>query len=191
MQTRSVAILLALLVAGGLTTGARAAIPADHQAQLLLRVLAYDHLLVERARGEVTVAVLARANHAESETWGGALFAALSILDHQMSVAGLPIRVVAISAPDVAIAEAALERHRVAAVYICPGWSDQTAALAQATRRLSALSFVGSDPKARDGPSIGLVQRGNRPVIVVNLPAVVAEGARLDAGLLTVAEVRR
>jgi hypothetical protein len=190
MRLARVAFLLTVLI-GTWAASACAAAPESRQARLLLRILAYDQRLAARAKDVITVAVLYRPGRPESEAGAGAMFASLDSLRRKVSVAGLPVRVVMLSATDAVIAEAGLRRENVAAVYIGSGWSDLAPALAAATRRLGALSFTGSEPKGRDGFSIGLVQREDRMAIIVNLPAVIAEGARLDAGLLQVAEVRR
>jgi hypothetical protein len=190
MRARGAAVLLAVLL-GAWASSACAAPPTSLQARLLLRILAYDQRLGARAKDVVTVAVLFRSGRLGSETCAGAMFASLDSLRLRVSVAGLPLRVVSVSASDVVAAEASLAHENAAAVYVCTDWAGLEPALAQATRRLGVLSFTGGDPGGRGGFSIGLAQRGDRSVIVVNLPAVVAEGARLDAGLLQVAEVRK
>ena len=67
--------------------------------------------------------------------------------------------------------------------------SGEAAAISAATRSRTVLSFAPSREMVEAGLALGLVNRGIRAGLVVNLAAAREEGADLDAGLLAVAEV--
>ena len=57
------------------------------------------------------------------------------------------------------------------------------------TRKLRLLSFTGVAEYTESGISIGLVELGDKPQIIINLEATRAEGADLSARLLAIAKV--
>jgi hypothetical protein len=54
---------------------------------------------------------------------------------------------------------------------------------------LAVLSTGGSEEQIHHGLAIGLERKGNPPVILVHLSAARAEGADLDAGLLSLSRL--
>lgn len=184
--------LLAVLIAGLVAAPpAEAQVPADHQAALLLRILAYDRNVRTRADSAVTVVVLHGAGEGESEKACAAVENALATLADAVTVSGLPVRVESLAYHDAAAFESAVATLGAAAVYVCPGLGQAIPALSEVTRRRSLLSFTSVEEHVREGLGIGIVRRGARAAVVVNIPAARAEGASLDAGLLQLAEVVR
>ncbi len=166
-----------------------AQVPADNQALLVLRILAFDRRLADRAANEVRIAVLFKLGSGESERCQIEIERAIGEASKKQTVARLNVRAepLAVSAG----LAGDLRRLKASAAYVCPGLDDQTEAIAKATRGVGALTFSGVEDYARGGLSVALVKRDPRVSIVVNLPASRAEGADLDAGLLKVAEVIR
>jgi len=193
---RAPAPLLALALAAALAVPppARAAeddLPARKQALLLLRVLVYDRHLPERAHGAVRVAVVFRAGDRESEAQRDELLAAFAAVGREVVAAGLPVEAVAVPWRDAADLEARLAGAKIACVYVGarlgPAWREVEAS----ARRMGLLTATGSRELVEAGVAIGLVNRGARAGVVVNLPSARAEGADLDAALLGIAEVLR
>ena len=112
MAHRLHSLAVAALVAVALARPAPARaeeLPARNQALLLLRVLAYDRNLAQRANGAVTVAVVFRPGDRGSEERRAALLAAFEEVARDVVVAGLPVKVEAIPFRDAADFEARLE----------------------------------------------------------------------------------
>ncbi len=155
----------------------------------MLRILAFDRKVIARAGDEVRIAVIYRSGAEASEKLQRAVVEALVAAGKRQSVAKLPVKVLAIAySPSL---EADLRREKVAAAYVSAGLEDVTDAIAKATRAASALSFSALEASVRGGLSVALVRREAKVGIVINLKASRSEGADLDAGLLTVAEVLR
>lgn len=179
-------VLTALLF---MTPTALAQVPAQNQALIILRILAYDRALSGRAGTSIPVAVVAREGVADSELVQSDVHAAIMELSKNASVVGRKVRVIRIPYSTPEKLEAALAQEQVLAAYLAPGLEQQLGAITQVTRRRRVLSFSGVDSYLASGVSFGIVRRGSKSAILVNLPAAKAEGADLDSRLLRVAEV--
>ena len=180
------ALLLAMLLALGIRRVDAAEIPADKRALILLRVLAYDRNLAGRSGDAVRVAVLYRAGDELSERSAGELVAAGGAVER--SVAGKPVQLVSVAFAAETL-EHDLARAGASAVYVCSGLAGAVLSVAEATQRRKVLSFTTEEELVKSGLAIGLLRRGERVAIVVNLVAARAEGADLSAELLRLAEV--
>ncbi len=180
-------MLIALLGA----TVALAQVPADNQALLILRILAFDRKLASRAGGTVKIVIISRDGSSESESAQAVIGAALESAASKNTVSGLPVHVVHLSFSTAAKFEADLGRSGATAAYVCPGLGDELDAITRATRAHGVLTFTGSEPFVARGVSVGLVRREAKAGILVNLSASRAESADLDSALLRMAEVIR
>ncbi len=187
---RPVLRLLVLLALGSARIARADGDAAHQQAQLLLRVLAYDHNLSERAGDSVTVVLVYSARSAESRGDHAALREGLAALD-KLRVAGLPFRVTSHEYVDADQLRALVERDRPTALYLGPGLAEQVESVSRTTRAGRVLSFASSEAYARAGLSVAIVAGSERARVVINLAASRAEGAAFDAGMLKLAEVLR
>jgi|1185.fasta_scaffold00759_2 aconitase A len=180
-------LFLALVCAGR----AGADVPAANQAMLVLRILSYDRNVADRAGKEVTIAVLARAGSAASETMQGSIAGALQEAGSRTAVSGLPVKVVKLNWAGAAKLESDLAASHASALYVGPELADAIGQLPRIAQKHRILSFSEGDEYVNSGVSIALVRRENRVAIVVNLPGARSEGADLDSALLRIAEVVR
>jgi hypothetical protein len=158
-----------------------ATLPPQQQALVILRTLAYDRNLKARAGAKVTVALLT------GDVPCAAVKSALEESGRELSVSGLPVRVISVAWGDGAAATLAAEKP--VAVYVCPGLDAAVATITGYTRQNRVLSFSGSPEDVDNGVAIGVIGRGDKAAVLVNLAAARAEGAQLDSALLRVAEV--
>jgi hypothetical protein len=163
-------------------------VPPGHQALLLLRTLAYDRNLQARSGSYVTIAVVFNADDEISELAQADMVSALRESAESLLVSGLPVRVLAVPYHDAAALSGTLELAHVGAVYLCPGLT-RVGAISALARRRAILSTTGTASYLGAGIGIGFVSRDDRSVLIVNLTAVRAEGASLDAALLRFAEL--
>lgn len=183
--------LVAVLSSGVAARAAEDELPARQRVLLLLRVLAYDRNLKLRAGEAMAVAVLYRKGDARSEECQRDLLGTFEELAASAVVAGLPIQPRALAFTGAVALEAALGAPRTAALFVCPGLEDAAQALQKAARRRQTFTAAAGRALAEAGLSLGLVQRGDRAGLVINLEAARAEGADLDSALLRIAEVLR
>jgi len=163
-------------------------LPSSLRASLLVRILAYDRRM-SMYPPPLTVAVIHREGDERSRLGGLELSTALETAARGRSIARRPLRVVRVGFRDAAQLQQELSQQKVVALYSCDGLEVQSELIAGVTRRLSILSITGSERQVNQGLSIGLSRKGNTPVILVHLSAVRAEGADLDAGLLSLSQL--
>ncbi|OJH34463.1 YfiR family protein [Cystobacter ferrugineus] len=163
-------------------------LPPNLRASLLVRILAYDRRMGVRPP-PLTVAVLYREGNADSEDQGQEFTRALESASRGRSVLGRPVRIVRVGFRDPTQLRDDLSRARVVALYACEGLEADTMGIARVTRQLSILSFAGSRTELEQGLAIGLGRQGDSPTILIQLAAARAEGADLDAGLLSLSQL--
>jgi hypothetical protein len=166
-------------------------LPVGYQAVFLLRVLAYDRNLKTRTPDAASVLLVYQAGDDSSESTKNELTGELTKLAKDLRVVDLSIRVSSVAYTNPDDLDAAIGRIRPSALYLCPGLDSAVIMISTVSRRRSVLSFTGVEPWVRQGISIGLVARGAKPAVLVNLPASKAEGADLDPALLRLAEIFR
>jgi len=163
-------------------------LPTTLRASMLVRVLAYDRRMGQRPP-PLTLAIIHRKGDAKSEFQGQELSGALEVAARGKAIAGRPLRVVRIGFSDTEQLQTELTEAHAAALYVCEGLETASESISQVTRRLSVLSIAGSEAQVSQGLAIGLSRKGNSPVILVHLSAARAEGADLDAGLLSLSRL--
>jgi hypothetical protein len=190
ISTRTIVASALVLVLSAVAPRVRAQDP-QRQAALVLRVLNYDRNIARRSAGRVSILVLYRTGHAASEAEQRALLGALNQLVSRMHVSGMRARAIAIPYTNRASLEQTLRSQHAAAIYVSAGLEDSVSDIMTATRAGQALSMTKSDASVRRGLSIGFVQHGSRVDLLINMCAAQAEGARLHADVLQLAQVLR
>lgn len=181
----AVGLLLTVLVPARARAGE---LPTTLQASLLVRVLAYDRRMGQQPP-PLTIAVVHREGDGDSVLRGQELSVALEAAARGRSIAGRRLRVVRIGFHDGPQFQKELAQAHAVALYACEGLEGQSEAIASVTRQLSVLSITGSEAQVNQGLAIGLSRKGDSPVILVHLAAARAEGADLDAGLLSLSQL--
>ena len=187
---RATCLLLAALAACTARPAAAAEdLPPRNQALLLLRVLAYDRNLLQRAHAAVIVVVIYRPGDKASEDRRTSLVAAFEDVSRDVVVAGLPVRVESVPYRDAADLEARLDALHPALSYVDSALVRAVPDIVQVTRRRGVLTADGSRSLVEAGLSIGVVAASGRAHLIVGLKASRQEGADLDAALLAVSDV--
>lgn len=190
LPIRAVTFLI-LMLAGGPVARAADDLPPGRQAALILRVLPYDRNLRQRAGEAVTVAVLHREGHAESQAYALDMTAALQDVARGARIRDLTVRIISIAYTGPEALEAAVSSAQVTALYVCPGLPEAMDAILDVSRRHKVLSFSGRENEVRERLGIGLIRRGSKAALLVNLREAVAEGAALEPEMLALSEVLR
>ncbi|HEX8823735.1 MAG TPA: YfiR family protein [Archangium sp.] len=163
-------------------------LPATLRASLMVRILAYDRRMSSHPP-PLTIAILHQEGDTNSARGGQELGTAMEAAARGRTIAGHPLRVLRIGFRNAAQLQEELSRQGVVALYACEGLEAQSELISRVTRQLSILSITGSEAQVNRGLGIGLSRKGNSPVILVHLSAVRAEGADLDAGLLSLSQL--
>lgn len=188
---RRTSLTLAFLLTASAAAPALAQDASARQAALILRILSYDRNLAQRASGGVTILVTFRESDGGSRQESERITAALNALGRRTTVANMHARAVAVAYSDAASIASAASRESAVALYVCQGLGNATRTISGAARSAHLLSLTGERSALNQGLAVGLIANGSEVQLVVNLPAVEAEGARLDATVLRLAEVIR
>jgi hypothetical protein len=192
MQRPLIAILCiaSMLFAGGALTAI--AQDGSRDAALILRILSYDRNIRERSSGDrAVVLVVYQPGNSASEAERARIIAALNRMAEHTTVANMQAGAIEHAFRDRNALAAAARTAHASALYVCSGLSASTSEISEVAREVRALSMTSDRDGARRGLGVGLVADGSQVRLVVNLSAANAEGARLDAALLRLAEIIR
>lgn len=189
-MTRRIALAslaLLLVLAGSATAAADPAI--DKQALVLVRVLAYDRHVAKRAGRQVVIGVVRDDGDPGSRRAASAMAAALRTVSKGLTVAGRPVTVVELAAGE--LLSDRLRDLEVTAIYISSGLDSELARITAAARSRPCLTFSDRPSYLRHGLAVvlGTDEQKRRITIQIDLAAATAQGAKLAAELLRVAEI--
>jgi hypothetical protein len=194
-SARALLLVLAATLAAGTAAGPAAAragdLPARNQALLLLRVLAYDRNLKQRAQATVTVVVLYRPGDRGSEERSAALVSAFEEVARAAVVGGLPVKVESLPYRDAPELEARLRAVHPVLAYVDPGLTPAVPDIVKTSRRLGVLTADGSRALVEAGVAVAVVAQTDRAGLIVNLKASRQEGADFDSAMLALSDVMR
>jgi hypothetical protein len=165
------------------------AVPPELQAAIFSRVLAFDRALKDRVGKVVTIGILYAGGNEDSRQARQRMMRAF--IDVQKDIQDLPSRLTSHDYHDPAHLTAWIDANEVDILYVTDGFEsslDEIKAVAYA-KRLATLTPVRG--YVERGLAVGVVAKGNRPQLVVNLPATKAAGMDLDPKALQLAEVIR
>jgi hypothetical protein len=155
-------------------------VPVDVQVPLLAKILSFDEARAP-AGGPLVLGVVYQSRNRVSAGTGADVLARLGELGG--------FRVVAIDLDETPDLAAALQRAGAQALYVAPLRAVPLARLALATRECQVVTLTGVPSYVDDGLAVGIDLSGQRPHVVINLPAARAEGARFSAQLLKLARL--
>ncbi len=180
---------LAVLLLLGRPAAAAADPATDKQALVLVRVLAYDRHVARRAGRQVVIGVIRDDDDPTSRRAAGAMAAALRTVSKGLTVAGRPVTVVELAAGE--LLSDRLRDLEVTAIYLSPGLDDELARITAAARARPCLTFSDRPSYLRHGLAVvlGTDAEKRRITIQIDLAAATAQGAKLAAELLRVAEI--
>lgn len=182
--------LLPLLLAGGMVCASVVAqemnVPLDIQVQVMVRVFSFDRGMEERAKDGLTIGILCQERYRTSASTADEVEGLLSRTDW---LTGRAVQVVRIPWEGRADAERRLRENRVRILYVAPLRSVDLQTVGDMCGDLRIPAFTGVPEYVTDGIPLGVVKRGGKAAILVNLPAARRAGADLSSQLLHIAEV--
>ena len=183
---RSVALVLfalAIAAAGALADGS----PTDRRALVMLRVLAYDKHLNERAHDSIKYLIV----HRRDDDGAACATRWVESFDKikKVKIDGRSVQILVHALDKSADLDRALKELDVTALIACEGLP--IGDVAKLTRAHKVLSFAMREDDVVAGLSVAIVPGKDpdkpRDEIVVNPRAAAAEGVKFDAGLMQLA----
>ena len=178
---------LLLYVVRSRCQGQEMPVPPDVQSSLFARILPFDRTLGKNDKDESVIGVLFQSKVRGSWTAKDEFMAAVQNL--RSAAGGLTLRCVAIEVDNAVDVSQAISSNNLAALYVTPLRAVAMETITTISRNKRVITLTGVPEYAEKGIAIAIGLRGERPLIIVNLPAARAEGADLSSQLLKVAKV--
>jgi YfiR/HmsC-like len=184
--------VMCLLVGGAslaLTRRVRAeevAVPVARQAELLVRVAAYDRNLPARAAGTVRILILTNPDDADSRSVAAQMDAALRHFD---KIAGLPYEISTAPFPGGAQVAAKCKAEHLSIVYMTQGLDAKVADLVGALGGVDVLSVAALARYVNTGVVLGFDLVSSKPTLVINLPQSKKQNVSIGAEVLHLMKV--
>jgi hypothetical protein len=178
-----------VLSAGPLKAAGAPAVPAELQAAIFSRVLAFDRALKDRVGKSVTIGIVYVSGNEESKQVRQRIQRAFT--DVQRDIQDLPVRVSTHDYHDTPRLAAWIDANEVDLLYVTDGLEaalDDVKGVAY-DKRVGTLTPVRGF--VEKGLAVGVVAKGNRPQLVINLPATKAAGMDLDPKAIQLADIIR
>lgn len=164
------------------------ALPVSVQIPVFTKMLAFDRDLPSRAGDEIVIGILHQGGYRASQLAAEEVRRALNGT-HRRSIAGIPLRYVSLDYSVTRSLDMSLSDLGIDVLYVAPLRAVDIDEITTATRARGVLTCTGVADYVDLGVAIGLSVRRDRPLILVNLPAALAEGADFSSELLKLAEV--
>jgi hypothetical protein len=161
-------------------------VPVARQAELLVRVAAYDRNLVARAGGTVRVLILMNADDADSRVVAAQMDAALRKFD---KIAGLPYEVTTLAYPGGAQVAAICRDKHISIVYATQGLDAKIPDLAAALSTVDVFSIAALVRYVSQGVVLGFDLVSAKPTLVINLPQATKQNVSINASVLNLMKV--
>lgn len=184
---RVVAVVAAICCASGSRVTAQTMpAPAEIQAPLLVRILAFERTLRERVGDTLVIGVLYQSRHRPSLLAQREFLEAVRPFD---TVSGIPTLAVGIELNGDATLRGQILAHQVDVLYVTPLRAMTLDTVRAVARDVGLLTFSGVPQFVIDGLCVGIDVRGDRPEILVNRKALASSRIEFSAQLLKLASI--
>jgi hypothetical protein len=183
-------VLIMLVAFSAPPAAAEPSIPAQLQASILTRMLAYDRALKSRAGTSVGIGIVFKANDKESAQIQQDIAAAFKAVEPQ-TIAELPLTVSTHPYKHAEGLAAWIDKEGLDVLYVAPGLGSGVEAIRNVCQQKKIVSMSPVRAFVEQGLAIGLVLKGDTPRIVVNRTAAESSGMELDSKLLYISDLIR
>jgi hypothetical protein len=171
------------------TVGAQdMAAPVGVQFPLFLKILTFDRNLKTRVGQEIVIGILYQRKFRVSLNAKDELIRVVNEFPVK-EIDGLPVRCVAIDIGEKVDLTGVLSSNNVDILYVTPLRAVGIETITAVSRARQILTITGVPEYAESGLAVGIGIKGERPLIIVNLPAARAEGANFASHLLKLSKV--
>ena len=164
------------------------AVLVEVQFPLFLKILVFDRNLKERIGDEIIIGIVYQGRFRKSRRARDE-FVDVMKESPVKKVEDIPVRQVSI---DVSKSdwESVILNNKVDILYIAPVRALEMKKITDLSRAIKIVTLTGIADYVESGLAVGIGTKGDRPRIIINLPAAKAEGADFSSRLLCLAKVR-
>ncbi|MEJ7728368.1 MAG: YfiR family protein [Polyangiaceae bacterium] len=161
-------------------------VPVELQAELFVKVAAYDRSFAARAGDRARVVVVSNADDDGSKTVAAQMTRALAGID---TIGGIPKEVSAHSFTSAAAIAELCHARRPAIVYFAPGIDRAVPAIASALSGVDVLSLAAVPDYVARGIVLGAELASGKPKLLIHLPQARSQNVQLSPELLKLMKV--
>jgi hypothetical protein len=179
----TVAVVLGV---GKFSSAEEAPVPVSRQAELLVRVAAYDRNLAARAAGRVKILIVTNDDDADSRGVGAAMESALKRFD---TIGGLPSEVESVVYPGGPALAAMCDRDHVSIIYLTPGLGVVLPDLVRALDGVDVLTVTAIPRFVARGVVFGFDLVSGKPTLMINLAQAKRQNVAMDPNAVRLMQV--
>jgi hypothetical protein len=168
-------------------TAADTRLPTRLLVSIVMKVLTYDKNLVQRCPLGLIVGVVSLSGNKESMNEGEDLVNELEA-NSLNTVKGLSISVESLGITNISDLRRKVEKEDINILFLGPALEPMISDILKLAYSNKILVVTGEPNYVQAGVAIGVVQRNRKPKIQVNANSAFAQGAKMDARLLQLAE---
>jgi hypothetical protein len=184
---RPVAIIILSLLHFGPVAAQDITVPMDLQISLFKKVLIFDRNLEKRSDGKIVVGVLFQSHFRRSLSVKNEFFSCLK-KSSEDSLGRLSFKFEAIDLNETADWQTEAAVRHVNVLYLAPFRAMNVNEIFYTSRLRRWVTWTGVMEYVDEGCSFGIVLKGDRPSIRINLPASRFEGMNFSSQLLKLAQ---
>ena len=164
------------------------AVLVEVQFPLFLKILVFDRNLKERIGDEIIIGIVYQGRFRKSRRARDE-FVDVMKESPVKKVEDIPVRQVSI---DVSKSdwESVILNNKIDILYIAPVRALEMKKITDLSRAIKIVTLTGVADYVESGLAVGIGTKGNKPRIIINLPAAKAEGADFSSRLLCLATVK-
>jgi hypothetical protein len=182
--------LVALAILGGdrATRAEEAPVPVQRQADLLVRLAAYDRNLAARSAGRVRITIVTNPADPDSRAVAAAMESALQRF---ATIGGLPKEIASVPFPGGPELAASCKANHVSVVYLAPGLDASVPGLVHELDGVDVLTATAIPRFVEQGVVLGFDLVSGKPTLLFNLSQAKRQNVAMDPQVIQLMKVVR
>jgi hypothetical protein len=157
------------------------------QYSLFLKILTFDRNLKARAGEEIVIGIVYQKNFRESLNIKEEI---TKVINESLTqkIEDIPIRQVPINLNNTDL-DSAVSQMKIDILYLTPLRAVKIEDITKVSRTKQLTTLTGVPDYVESGLAVGIGTKGDKPLIIINLPASKKEGADFSSQLLRLAKI--
>ena len=162
-------------------------VPVDLQYSLLMKILTFDRNLKARVGEEIVVGIVYQKNFRVSNNAKDEFTKAMDESPIK-KIEDIPIRQVPVNLNDTDL-DSAVSQTKIDILYITPLRAVKIEDITRVSQTRKLTTMTGVPGYVESGLAVGIGTKGDKPLIIINLPATKKEGADFSSQLLRIVKI--
>ncbi len=188
MNTKNISSAIIIIILGfTLLWAEEMPVPVDLQYSLFLKILTFDRNLKDRVGEEIVVGIVYQKNFRESNSVKEEF---TKVMDESpiKAIEDIPIRQVPINLDNTGL-DSTVSQMKIDILYITPLRAVKIEDITKVSRTKQLTTLTGVPDYVESGLAVSVGTKGDKPLIIINLPASKKEGADFSSQLLRLAKI--